>query len=145
MFSFHHVFTDTVCLRFDTLGFRDAMTMAFTIDEINNNSNLLPNVTLGYTLYDTCGALIIGLSAALSLTSGQEELILQESCLGTPPVLGIVGDSYSTISIAISHVLGLYKMPIVSFLSSMSYIVVFLCSTLELIILTFKYKKLTSI
>ncbi|XP_029028045.3 extracellular calcium-sensing receptor-like [Betta splendens] len=111
----------TLCFSFDILGFRDAMTMAFTIDEINNSSKLLPNMTLGYSLYDSCGALIIGLSAALSLASGQEEhVVLQDNCSGTPPVLGIVGDSYSTISIAISHVLGLYRMPIVSYFATCS-------------------------
>ncbi|KAG7217888.1 hypothetical protein INR49_020795, partial [Caranx melampygus] len=65
--------------------------MAFAIDEINKNTNLLPNVTLGYSLYDNCGALIIGFSGALSLASGQEEqFLLQNNCLGTPPVVGIV-------------------------------------------------------
>ncbi|XP_045928767.1 extracellular calcium-sensing receptor-like [Micropterus dolomieu] len=109
------------CTGFDTLGFRDTMTMAFAIDEINNNSNLLPNVTLGYSLYDNCGALVIGFSGALSLASGREEqFLLQQNCLGTPPVLGIVGDSYSTFSIATSNVLGLYKMPIVSYFATCS-------------------------
>ncbi len=103
------------------------MTMAFAVDEINKNSNLLPNVTLGYSLYDNCGALVIGFSGALSLASGREEqLLLWENCLGTPPVLGIVGDSFSTFSIATSNVLGLYKMPIVSFVSSIFCIVVLL-------------------
>ncbi|TDH14825.1 hypothetical protein EPR50_G00024680 [Perca flavescens] len=79
------------CQGFDPPGFRHAMTMAFAIDEINKNSNLLPNVTLGYSLYDNCATLVIGLSAALSLASGQEEQFPpQENCLGTPPVLGIV-------------------------------------------------------
>ncbi|XP_040902373.1 extracellular calcium-sensing receptor-like [Toxotes jaculatrix] len=109
------------CQGFDTLGFRHAMTMAFAIDEINKNSNLLPNVTLGYTLYDNCGALIIGFSGALSLASGREEqFLLQENCLGTPPVLGIVGDSYSTFSIAISNMLGLFKLPLVSYFATCS-------------------------
>uniref|UniRef100_A0A4W6CCJ6 G-protein coupled receptors family 3 profile domain-containing protein n=1 Tax=Lates calcarifer TaxID=8187 RepID=A0A4W6CCJ6_LATCA len=109
------------CKGFDTLGFRHAMTMAFAIDEINKNSNLLPNVTLGYSLYDNCGALIIGFSGALSLASGQEEqFLLQENCIGTPPVVGIVGDHYSTFSIAISTVLGLYRMPIVSYFATCS-------------------------
>lgn len=89
--------------------------MAFAIEEINNNVDLLQNVTLGYTLYDNCGALVIGFSAALSLASGRDELfLLQQECLGTPPVLGIVGDHYSTFSIAMSNVLSLYRMPIVS-------------------------------
>lgn len=110
---------DILCVSFDTLGFRHAMTMAFAINEINRNSDLLPNVTLGYSLSDNCGALVVGFSSALSLASGREEQFhLEENCLGTPPVLAIVGDSPSTFSIATSNVLGLYRMPIVSVLSS---------------------------
>ncbi|XP_051252467.1 extracellular calcium-sensing receptor-like isoform X1 [Dicentrarchus labrax] len=110
-----------ICKGFDTLGFRHAMTMAFAIDEINKNSNLLPNVTLGYSLYDNCGALVVGFSGALSLASGREEqFLLQQNCFGSPPVLGIVGDHYSTFSIAASNVLGLYKMPIVSYFATCS-------------------------
>lgn len=91
------------------------MTMVFAVDEINKNSNLLPNVTLGYSLYDNCGALVVGFSGALSLASGQEEqFLLQKECVGTPPVLGIVGDAPSTFTIATASVLGLYKIPIVS-------------------------------
>ncbi|XP_018555893.2 extracellular calcium-sensing receptor-like [Lates calcarifer] len=95
--------------------------MAFAIDEINRNSNLLPNVTLGYSLYDNCLQLGIGFRAALSLVSGQEEqVILHETCVGTLPVLGIVGDSSSTRSIAISTVLGLYRVPMVSYFATCS-------------------------
>ncbi|XP_015227990.1 PREDICTED: extracellular calcium-sensing receptor-like [Cyprinodon variegatus] len=110
-----------VCKGFDTLGFRHAMTMAFAVDEINKNSKILPNLTLGYSLYDNCGALAIGLSGALSLASGQEEqFLLKENCSGSPPVVGIVGDHYSTFSIASANVLGLYKMPIVSYFATCS-------------------------
>lgn len=95
------------------------MTMAFAVDEINRKSDLLSNVTLGYSLYDNCGALVIGLSSALALASGQEEhFVLQENCTGPPTVIGIVGDHYSTFSIAISDVLGLFRMPIVSSVTS---------------------------
>ncbi|XP_054460794.1 extracellular calcium-sensing receptor-like [Anoplopoma fimbria] len=97
------------------------MTMAFAIDEINKNSNLLPNVTLGYSIYDNCATLAIGFSAALLLASGREEqFLLQEKCLGTPPVLGIVGDSFSTFSIATSDVIGLFNLPIVSYYATCS-------------------------
>lgn len=114
--------------RFDPPGFRHAMTMAFAIDEINKNANLLPNVTLGYSLYDNCATLVIGFSAALSLVSGREEkFLLHENCLGTPPVVGIVGDSFSTFSIATSDVIGLFKMPIVSFLSCILHVLLACC------------------
>lgn len=94
------------------------MTMAFAINEINKNSNLLPNLTLGYRLIDNCGALVVGFSGSLSMASGSEEqFLLPENCVGTPPVLGIVGDSLSTFTIATSHLLGIYKVPIVSDMS----------------------------
>ncbi|XP_019125521.2 extracellular calcium-sensing receptor [Larimichthys crocea] len=110
-----------ICQGFDPPAFRHAMTMAFAIYEINKNSNLLPNVTLGYSLYDNCATLVIGFSAALSLASGREEqFLLQENCFGTPPVLGIVGDSFSTFSIATSDVIGLFKLPIVSYFATCS-------------------------
>uniref|UniRef100_A0A672GGU8 Extracellular calcium-sensing receptor-like n=1 Tax=Salarias fasciatus TaxID=181472 RepID=A0A672GGU8_SALFA len=109
------------CHGFDVLGFRQAQTMAFAIDEINRNSNLLPNVTLGYSLYDNCVKLSIGFRAALTLANGQDEQItLNETCVGSPPVVGIVGDSSSTRSIAISAVLGLYRVPMVSYFATCS-------------------------
>uniref|UniRef100_A0A4W6FBJ9 G-protein coupled receptors family 3 profile domain-containing protein n=1 Tax=Lates calcarifer TaxID=8187 RepID=A0A4W6FBJ9_LATCA len=109
------------CYGFDVIGFRLTQTMAFAIDEINRNSNLLPNVTLGYSLYDNCNTLGVGFRAALSLASGlEEQVILHQSCEGPTPVLGIVGDSSSTRSIAISTVLGLYRVPMVSYFSTCS-------------------------
>lgn len=100
------------------------MTMAFAIEEINKDSTLLPNLTLGYSLHDNCGALVVGFSASLSMAGGSEEqFLLPENCVGTPPVLGIVGDSLSTFTIATSHLLGLYNLPIVSDLSLLLYFV----------------------
>ncbi|XP_018555881.1 LOW QUALITY PROTEIN: extracellular calcium-sensing receptor-like [Lates calcarifer] len=111
----------TICIGFDVSGFRKVQTMAFAIDEINRNSNLLPNVTLGYSLYDNCNQLGVAFRAALSLVNGQEEqIILHKNCVGTPPVLGIVGDSSSTRSIAISTVLGLYRVSMVSYFATCS-------------------------
>ncbi|XP_037335314.2 extracellular calcium-sensing receptor-like [Pungitius pungitius] len=112
---------EPTCHSFDVLGFRQAQAMVFAIDEINRNPDLLPDVTLGYSLYDNCVKLGIGFRAALSLASGREEhFILEDNCVGTPPVIGIVGDSSSTRSIAISTVLGLYRVPMVSYFATCS-------------------------
>ncbi|CAL8353086.1 unnamed protein product [Lota lota] len=112
---------DPICNGFDVLGFRQAQTMAFAVDEINRNSKLLPNITLGYSLYDSCSNLGISFRAALSMTSGRgEPFQLNESCYGYPPVLGIVGDSSSTRTIAISSILSLYSLPMVSYFATCS-------------------------
>ena len=89
--------------------------MAFAVNEINRNSKLLPNISLGYHLHNSCGNLGISLRAALSMTSGRgEPFQLNENCNGNPPVLGIVGDTSSTRTIAISSIVSLYRVPMVS-------------------------------
>ncbi|XP_067245238.1 extracellular calcium-sensing receptor-like [Chanodichthys erythropterus] len=102
------------CEQFDMESFQQAQTMAFAIDEINKNPNMLPNITLGYHVYDNCMMLGMAFRAAISLTSGTEEFFSNQNCTGPPPVIGIVGDSSSTASIAISSILGLFRVPIVS-------------------------------
>lgn len=97
-------------------SFQQAMTMVFAIDEINRNPNLLPNITLGYHLYDNCVKLAVAFRAATALISGTDEVassLVASNCTGSPPVIGIVGDPGSTHSIAISSVLGLFKVPMV--------------------------------
>ncbi|XP_058607635.1 extracellular calcium-sensing receptor-like [Onychostoma macrolepis] len=108
------------CEQFDMASFQQAQTMVFAIDEINKNPNLLPNITLGYHLYDNCVMLGMAFRAALSLVSGTEESFSNLNCTGPPPVIGIVGDSNSTPSIAISSVLGLFRVPIVSYFATCS-------------------------
>ncbi|XP_059420784.1 extracellular calcium-sensing receptor-like isoform X1 [Carassius carassius] len=102
------------CEKFNMESFQHAQTMAFAIDEINKNPNLLPNITLGYHLYDNCVMLGMAFRAAISLASGTEESFSNLNCTGPPPVIGIVGDPGSTPSIAISSYLGMFRVPIVS-------------------------------
>ncbi|XP_037533772.1 extracellular calcium-sensing receptor-like [Nematolebias whitei] len=119
--SFNFAPEQLTCYGFDVLGIRQAQTMAFAIDEINRNPKLLPNVSLGFSMYDNCLTLGIGFRAALALISGQvEEIILDETCVGIPPVVAIVGDSSSTGSIAISTIVGLYRVPMVSYFATCS-------------------------
>ncbi|XP_058244127.1 extracellular calcium-sensing receptor-like [Hemibagrus wyckioides] len=108
------------CEQFDMASFQQAMTMVFAIDEINRNPNLLPNITLGYHLYDNCVKLAVAFRAATALISGTDKTASGLNCSSSPPVIGIVGDPGSTHSIAISSVLGLFRVPMVSYFATCS-------------------------
>ncbi|XP_017570940.1 extracellular calcium-sensing receptor-like [Pygocentrus nattereri] len=108
------------CEQFDMASFQQAQTMAFAIDEINRNPKLLPNITLGYHMYDNCVKLAVAFRAAMALLSGTDEATSSVDCTGSPPVIGIVGDPGSTHSIAISSVLGLFRVPMVSYFATCS-------------------------
>ncbi|KAE8593391.1 hypothetical protein XENTR_v10019107 [Xenopus tropicalis] len=42
------------CFRFYTLRYQEVLAMVYAINEINNDTSLLPNVTLGFRIYDSC-------------------------------------------------------------------------------------------
>ncbi|XP_026143553.1 extracellular calcium-sensing receptor-like [Carassius auratus] len=108
------------CELFYMTSFQQALTMVFAINEINNNPNLLPNITLGYQIYDNCLRLGVAFRGATALVSGTEETISDLNCKGPPPVIGIIGDPGSTHSIAISSVLGLFRLPMISYYATCS-------------------------
>ncbi|XP_073706950.1 extracellular calcium-sensing receptor-like [Garra rufa] len=109
-----------LCELFYMTSFQQAITMVFAINEINNNPNLLPNTTLGYQIYDNCLRLGVAFRGATALVSGTEEIVSDLNCKGPPPVIGIIGDPGSTHSIAISSVLGLFRVPMISYYATCS-------------------------
>lgn len=90
--------------------------MIFTVEEINRDPVLLPNITLGYLVADTCLAEGTTLSAALALVMGQKERVLGAKCSGTPMVPVVIGDARSSVTIVVADTLGVFDIPMVVFL-----------------------------
>ncbi|XP_069072202.1 extracellular calcium-sensing receptor-like [Pleurodeles waltl] len=92
--------------------------MVFAIEEINNNPTLLPNITLGFQIYDSCTILQRALKGALWILTGQEEPVPNYRCQRGLPPAAIIGDAGSTRSIALARILGLYRYPQISYFST---------------------------
>ncbi|KAJ7995396.1 hypothetical protein DPEC_G00244130 [Dallia pectoralis] len=98
----------TRCTGFSLRTYRWMQTMLFTIDEINRNDRLLPNVTLGYKIYDSCSAPNHALRASVELMrAGDEEN--ERSCGGLVSV--VIGDGSSALSEAVARFLGVFHIP----------------------------------
>ncbi|XP_060734685.1 extracellular calcium-sensing receptor-like [Tachysurus vachellii] len=105
------------CSGMDFREVRFARAMEFTIHEINNRTDLLPGITLGYQIYDSCSSVPMSIKVAFQLANGLEPVFNQsDSCLKSADsaVTAVIGDSASTQSISIARVLGLYGIPQVS-------------------------------
>lgn len=105
--------SNTIPFRINFRAFRWSQAMIFIIEEINRNKTLLPNVTLGYKFYDTCGIAFQSVRSTLALINGPEDNDAKK-CNGAPSVPVIIGDSGSSLSIAVLRVLKLFRVPLVS-------------------------------
>lgn len=98
---------------FNYREFKFAQTLIFAVEEINRNPDLLPNLKIGYKIYNNCGTMDI-LRAALALVSGLENEIRNENCTNTETIQAILGHSGSRPTIAFSQVVGRFHIPVVS-------------------------------
>ncbi|CAB1425457.1 unnamed protein product [Pleuronectes platessa] len=101
----------------DSRELRFSRAMIFAIEEINNSSNLLPGVKLGYHIYDSCASVPMAAHLAFQLANGQDpefSLGNDHNCSQSGMVMAIVGESGSTPSISMSRVLGPFNIPQVS-------------------------------
>uniref|UniRef100_A0A8C6TL66 G-protein coupled receptors family 3 profile domain-containing protein n=1 Tax=Neogobius melanostomus TaxID=47308 RepID=A0A8C6TL66_9GOBI len=60
------------CTSLNLMDFQFAQAMLFAIAEINNSSDILPGLSLGYKMYDACGSIARAVSGALALANGNE-------------------------------------------------------------------------
>uniref|UniRef100_A0A3Q3GK45 Extracellular calcium-sensing receptor-like n=1 Tax=Kryptolebias marmoratus TaxID=37003 RepID=A0A3Q3GK45_KRYMA len=100
---------------FSARDLRFSRTMIFAIEEINNSTELLPGIKLGYQIYDTCASGLVAAHVAFQLTNGQESVFLKDSnCSRAGTVMAVVGDSGSTPSISMARIIGPFNIPQVS-------------------------------
>uniref|UniRef100_G3P7Q7 G-protein coupled receptors family 3 profile domain-containing protein n=1 Tax=Gasterosteus aculeatus aculeatus TaxID=481459 RepID=G3P7Q7_GASAC len=113
LLSFTNDSESLICSRINFREFRFAQTMIFAIQEINNSSSLLPNISIGYKVYDSCGSTLPSMRAVMGLMNGQERT-LDKTCSGQSSVHAIIGASESSSTIAMLQISGVFKIPVIS-------------------------------
>ncbi|XP_076002408.1 vomeronasal type-2 receptor 1-like [Genypterus blacodes] len=104
------------CTGFYMRAFRWTQVMIFAIEEINRDATLLPNISLGYKILNSCSSPPNTLRAALTLASGTEEK--ESTSLCPPAISALIAESGSSQSIAVAGTLGSFQVPVVSYFST---------------------------
>ncbi|CAM4627954.1 unnamed protein product [Leuciscus chuanchicus] len=108
-------------------GIHRLEAMLFALDRINNDHELLPNITLGARILDTCSRDTHALEQSLTFVQALiEKDGTDVKCQGggspiiTKPerVVGVIGASSSSVSIMVANILRLFKIPQMSYAST---------------------------
>ena len=94
-------------------GYQYMEAMLFAIDKINQDPNLLPNITLGTQIYDTC------LSKTIAAEHAKEFIKLSlERDRKKGQLAGVVGAFTSGVSLVVANFLRVFEIPQISYAST---------------------------
>ncbi|XP_053551435.1 extracellular calcium-sensing receptor-like [Bombina bombina] len=105
------------CNLFRRDQYKSILAILFATEEVNRNPNLLPNITLGFQMFDSCFSEASALQATVQAISGNSNIVPNYECQSRVPA--VIGDPLSASSVAMARVLGLWKVPQVSYAASL--------------------------
>ncbi|XP_059510412.1 taste receptor type 1 member 1-like [Stegostoma tigrinum] len=106
-----------MCTMFSDNGYILYETMRFAIEEINNSSSLLPNVTLGYEIFEDC-AIAIDIQGSFAFVSKPPEHALKTVQFDhryQPLASVLIGPLNSDAAVITSNILSLLDVPQISY------------------------------
>lgn len=99
--------------------------MLYALDKINDDSKLLPNIKLGAILLDSCSSSTYALNQSLEFIRASINTVESSAfeCkdkstprpkYGSKMIAGVIGGSYSEVSLQVANLLRLFRIPQVS-------------------------------
>uniref|UniRef100_A0A8C6XE66 Glutamate metabotropic receptor 6 n=1 Tax=Naja naja TaxID=35670 RepID=A0A8C6XE66_NAJNA len=108
-------------------GIHRMEAMLYALDQINSDPDLLPNITLGARILDTCSRDTYALEQSLTFVQAliQKDTSDVRCSNGEPPIIAkpervvaVIGASASSVSIMVANVLRLFAIPQISYAST---------------------------
>ncbi|XP_053305749.1 vomeronasal type-2 receptor 26-like [Spea bombifrons] len=114
-FGQDHFSPKLVCVAPGLMDYINLLVFLFTIETLNNDPNILPNITLGYHIYDSCLDERKAVKSILQILSGRGMTVPNYSCANSNNVAGFIGDHHSTTTIPIAQLLGVHGYAQISY------------------------------
>ncbi|KAM4694486.1 vomeronasal type-2 receptor 26-like [Discoglossus pictus] len=95
--------------------FRHISAFVFAVEEINKQPDLLPNITLGFQIYDTCVSESRAIETALTILSGQGKIIPNYSCNVKHLVAAFIGHHVFSSTFSTAIITGIYRYPQITY------------------------------
>lgn len=112
--------------RFNHRGYETAKAMMYAIETINSDKRLLPGITLGADIKETCNSVDFAVRNSLNFSFITRNIKasmctvrrLNERDKSLPDTIAIIGPGVSDIAIAVTNLVGLFHVPVIDFSST---------------------------
>ncbi|OCT81509.1 hypothetical protein XELAEV_18028331mg [Xenopus laevis] len=92
-------------------NYRHYLAFQFAVDEINKSSKILPNISLGYKIYDSCANEVKTLYDMLAIMSGAGIQIPNYDCWQKAKLVGYLGDVTSSTKFCLAQIASMFRYP----------------------------------
>ncbi|XP_066486320.1 vomeronasal type-2 receptor 26-like [Tiliqua scincoides] len=96
-------------------NYQHVLSMVFAMKEISENPEILPNVSLGFQIYDSYVNARMTQQNTLKLLSTSEKLVPNFKCEKQKKLISVIGGHDSEISLQMATHLGIYKIPQIAY------------------------------
>lgn len=118
LFSIHAHNRTSGCGPFRFGGFEELNAMLFAVSEVNENTSLLPGIKLLANIQDTCSSVELAAEKSLNYTIANYHSIYKcnsNQSARDKPILAIIGGRSSDISRAVTSLVGLFHISVISY------------------------------
>lgn len=112
--------------KFNIRGFEEALAMLYALEQINNDMKILPGITIGADIKDTCSSVDFAIRRCLNFSFVKKNME-KNMCERTRPkrslehdpmAVAIIGVGSSDVAMAVANFAGLFYVPVLSYASS---------------------------
>ncbi|KAG6466752.1 type-2 vomeronasal receptor [Crotalus adamanteus] len=98
-----------------TKFYQHLLALVFAVKEINKDPHILPNITLGFHIYDSYSHALMTYRTTLDLLFKLHKIVPNYICGTQKKIMGIIGGMSPETSIRMAEILQLFKIPQISY------------------------------
>ena len=106
--------SENQCGELDVRGLNRVLAMIFAIEKINNDSNLLPNISLGYDIRDYCEIALKATRISYDLVKDKLLANIKQGKLGSRSMTALIGPDDSSTAVVIAGLLQVLNISAIS-------------------------------